>query len=166
VFLYAGLRSLFGRTEVFLSSDTVEVVRKGVRRARRWEEPLRAFTGVLRRAVHHASDDGPDYTEYQLLLAHNDPEKQVQLFNFRFSQARTAWRGALGMLVSGGIAAGARMMQPQFPNDTLLVVFTWLMAGFVLISFGSLKRSLRSHEELTVTRYRVEYQQYIFFYRL
>jgi hypothetical protein len=225
VFLYAGLRSLFGRTEVTLSSDTVEVVRKGVGRSRRWVEPLRAFTGVLRRAVHHTSDDGPDYTEYQLLLAHSDPEKQVQLFNsrssadwesawhsfsgllglplldeselgvyqvggevpvykasipvgagvvqvdargievsrenggyrFRFSQAWTALGGALGMVIAGGIAAVARMMQPQFPNDSLLVVFTWVMAGFVLISFGSLVRSLRSSEELTVTRDRVEY---------
>jgi hypothetical protein len=226
VFLYAGLRSLFGRTEVTLGSDTVQVVRKGVGGSRRWVEPLRAFTGVLRRAIHHTSDDGPDYTEYQLLLAHSDPEKQVQLFNsrssadwesawhsfsgllglplldeselgvyqvgggetpvykasipvgsdvvqvdargievsrenggyrFRFSQARTAWGGALGMAVSGGIAAVARMMQSQFPNDTLLVVFTWVMAGFVLICFGSLVRSLRSSEELTITGDRVEY---------
>lgn len=227
VFLYAGLSSLFGRTEVTLGSDTVGVVRKGVGRSRRWEEPLRAFTGVLRRAVHHQSDNGPDYTEYQILLAHSDPQKEVRLFNarssagwesawrsfaellrlplldeselgiyrvggeeperkasipvgangvrvdargievrpenggyrFRFSHARTAWGGALGMLIGSGIAVISRMMQPQYPDDTLLMVLTWVMIGFVLISFGSLVRALRSHEELTVTRDRVEYRR-------
>ncbi|MBI5576966.1 MAG: hypothetical protein HY896_11465 [Deltaproteobacteria bacterium] len=228
VFLYAGLSSLFGRTVVTLSSDTVEVLRKGVGRSRCWKEPLKAFTGVLRRAVRHQSNDGPDYTEYQLLLAHSNPQKEVRLFNslssagwdsawhsfadllrlplldeselgiyqvggkapvrktstpegasmvrvdargievrpeyggyrFRFSNAWTAWRGALGMLIAGGTAAIARMMQPQYPNDTLLVVLTWVMIGFVLISFGSLLSLLRGHEELTVTRDRVEYRRW------
>ena len=224
LFLYLGLNVVFGSTRVTLDSDSVEVLRKRIVHSTLWREPIHSFTGVLRRVIHYQSSDGPDYSEYLVLLVHTDPNKELRLFDsrssvgwetawrefakelqlplldeseegiyrfdsgsfcpqttatpppvavhakgievrlgadgyrFRLRNAPTAWRGVLGVLVAGGIAAAAWLLQPYYPGDKLLQVFAWVMAAFVLIAFGSLLRALHGHTELLVGRDRVEYR--------
>jgi len=86
-----GLSLLLGRTETTLSSDGVETLRKGVSRSRRWKEPLRAYTGVLRRVERLQSRNHSGFTEYRILLVHPDAEKEVSLFE---SGSPTGWESA------------------------------------------------------------------------
>jgi len=97
--LYFGLGQLVGRYSVRIDGEAVTVIRRGVRGETRWREPLSAYAGVLREANRHDSEHGASYTDYRVLLAHRDPERQLELFRVHSPGGwEEAWRGYAELL--------------------------------------------------------------------
>jgi hypothetical protein len=84
LFLWIGLNMLFGRREIFIDREQVTVGDKGLGRTRSWSEPLSAYAGVLRRVVHHSGTrHSTSWTEWLVVLAHENPDREIQLFEAR-----------------------------------------------------------------------------------
>lgn len=85
-------------------------------------------------------------------------EREAAGYRLRLREAWSAWRGALGMVVAGGLAVATWLMQAHYPDDTLLKVATGIMLLFVAVAFGSLIGALRGQAELWIGRDRVTFR--------
>ena len=82
LFLF-GLNQFFMRGMITITSDSVTLNRSGLFGYTQWNEYLTNYEGLLYRSEHHHRNKGPDYTLSIIELYHNNPRKNIRLFESR-----------------------------------------------------------------------------------